>query len=971
MNRPQTPWRICVLAVFENKLRWRCLCGLAIAAGLSAASLLAQDAPAQPGAIPTLHVYSNLVQIPVLVLTPEREKLSSPIAQNRFSISFDGGPRLRPAYARLEGDDPIDLSIVLDTRLPQADLLQRMDQAIADLAPSFLHPSDHVSIYAIDCSTMDYVEDLPAESRPLKRAVDAALSRWTARRHGVKAACNSETRLWDLLAFVTDKLSSHSGRRVVLAITGGRDKNSRRSSTDLATMAQIAAVTIFGLDPSWDGSSLFQSGDDVTLSNACELTGGLMLNPNGRSATRTMQHFTEMLRERYILEFPRPPNAQPGKLVMSVSIDKLNAFIRLSGDGVPVANQAQVADSSTVHPGQPFVVQDAVLPAESVPVAEARSEPVSTAQQQPAQQPPVAVPVAVEAAVPAQPPATAPVVAQQPSPSAVTPTLKVATKLTVEDVTVTDAQRKPVHGLARSDFTIKEDGKPQPIRDFEEYGAEKQPPQTIPAQLPANVYTNAQPAPADASAVNVLLLDDVTTGLANRLVMAPENVMYPREEAINYLKRMPPGTQVSILQLGDGLHLVQGVTTDRAILLAALKTVSFKMAAGSDRNPPANAPEACRRMNTQSQMVVEALDQAAAFLSGIKVRKNLIWFTPGVPWLTNYFAFSGLGCLIDYTLQLQRAYGLLNEAQVALYPVDPRGLPAGSFSVGPGANLKESPAQAGAIVPLKESAAQQLAIVAAFPAQNAAEQASLQNMADATGGVPFFSRNDLDNAVEEAIATGADYYSLSYVPPLIKYDGQYHKINVNVDRPNLNLQYRPGYTSVDLTKLAESSERKSSKAEPPPPSALDLAMVHGAAPSTQLVFDVRVIPSTALAKPGDPLVIGALDPKFKGKSLIRYDLVFSLSGDQIALVDGPGGTRKGSIEFVVAAYDAQGKMLNFLGQTAKWTLKPEQVSQFVHQSLQVPMQFDLPSGKIFVRLGVLDVSSQEIGTLEIPETVAK
>jgi hypothetical protein len=222
-----------------------------------------------------------------------------------------------------------------------------------------------------------------------------------------------------------------------------------------------------------------------------------------------------------------------------------------------------------------------------------------------------------------------------------------------------------------------------------------------------------------------------------------------------------------------------------------------------------------------------------------------------------------------------------------------------------------------------------------------------------------------------AITTGADYYSLSYVPPLVGYDGKYHTINVNVDRSNLNLQYRPGYTAVDLTKLPESPDRKSPKAEPSPASALDLAMAHGAPPATQLVFDVHLAPATGPAKPDDPLVIGTLDPKFKAKSLVRYNLVFSLSGDQITLVDGPGGTRKGSIELVIAAYDAEGRMLNFLGQTTRWTLKPEQVSQFVHQSLQVPMQFDLPSGKIFVRLGIEDVSSQEIGTLEIPETVAK
>jgi hypothetical protein len=99
--------------------------------------------------------------------------------------------------------------------------------------------------------------------------------------------------------------------------------------------------------------------------------------------------------------------------------------------------------------------------------------------------------------------------------------------------------------------------------------------------------------------------------------------------------------------------------------------------------------------------------------------------------------------------------------------------------------------------------------------------------------------------------------------------------------------------------------------------------------------------------------------------------LFALSGDQIALVDGPDGTRKASIQLFIAAYDAEGNELNYLGWSNKWTLKPEQVTQFTQQSLPVPMQFDLPSGKIFVRFGVLDAASQRIGTLEISETVAK
>jgi hypothetical protein len=323
-------------------------------------------------------------------------------------------------------------------------------------------------------------------------------------------------------------------------------------------------------------------------------------------------------------------------------------------------------------------------------------------------------------------------------------------------------------------------------------------------------------------------------------------------------------------------------------------------------------------MNRQSQQVLDALDQAAAFLAGIKGRKNLIWFTPGIPWLTNYSQFSRLPCLLDYTPQLHRAYGLLTAAQVALYPVDPRGLVAGpAFDASSNSRMAGGPAGA--------------AREAAFGSNIVSDQASLRDLAEPTGGVAFFNRNDLDGAVEEAIATGADYYSLSYTPPLTKYDGAYHTIDVKVDRPNLNLQYRPGYTAVDLAKPPQSSVGESSKTEPPLPSALDVAMGRGTAPSTQLLFDVRMVPSTVAAKPGDPLVIGALAPKLKSKSLIRYDLLFTLSGDQLGLADGPDGSRKASVQFVVAAYNAEGRVLNYLGQTAKWTVNPEQVERFSRQ----------------------------------------
>src|SRR5580698_11069080 len=71
-------------------------------------------------------------------------------------------------------------------------------------------------------------------------------------------------------------------------------------------------------------------------------------------------------------------------------------------------------------------------------------------------------------------------------------TLHVTARETVVDVTVTDSHGNPVHDLKREDFSIKEDGKPQPLRSFKEYGAPAPATNAVasPPKLPPHVYTN-------------------------------------------------------------------------------------------------------------------------------------------------------------------------------------------------------------------------------------------------------------------------------------------------------------------------------------------------------------------------------------------------------------------------------------------------------------------------------------------------
>ncbi len=530
--------------------------------------------------------------------------------------------------------------------------------------------------------------------------------------------------------------------------------------------------------------------------------------------------------------------------------------------------------------------------------------------------------------------------AQAPSTAsgAATPTLTVSTRLTLVDVTVTDSKGHPVHGLTEADFTVKEDGKAQPIKDFEELGAGD----SAPPALPPNVYSNRQTPTAGAA--NILMLDMVTLGIVDDFMHRPAAFKDAKEASLNFVKTMPDGTRVAVMEMdGSGLHTLQGFTADRELLEAAVNSATYQRVADSKWDPPdaptlpgvppekPNFTMLCNAMNFQSAQALNALNQMTLFVSGIPGRKNLMWFTVGVPWLTNHVAFSGsanLSCVSDFTPQLQAVYGRLTTERVALYPIDPRGVLLRPDLDG---------------------------------------NVSLDDMAKATGGKPHYGNNDLAGLLRDDATAGADYYALSYVPPLSKYDGKYHKIEVAVDRPGVQLEYRRGYTSLDINGPLLEQEKIHGKPAPPK-DAFQTAMGYGAPATTQLLLAVRVTPSAGPAKPG---VIGSVNPELKGKPLVRYSFAFDLPRDKITLEVQPDGLQRGSFEVAIAAYDVQGRVLNSLDEKRSFTLKPDAVAAFLQKPFVVPMEIDLPPGPLSVRAGVLDQPSQAMGVVEIPLSIVK
>jgi VWFA-related protein len=507
------------------------------------------------------------------------------------------------------------------------------------------------------------------------------------------------------------------------------------------------------------------------------------------------------------------------------------------------------------------------------------------------------------------------------------PTLKVYSRETVVDVTVTDANGQPVHGLKQSDFTVLEDGKPQAIRSFHDYGVATPSTPAIPPKLPPNTYTNFQPAPA-SSAVNILLLDFVNTspgvnpgatriGLQEALGMQHQ----VKEDAIKYLQRMPSGTRVAVLAMTYPGHLriMQGVTSDPALLIAAVNSLEYN----TEGTPSID-------------VTLEALKQIASVASQIKGRKNLIWLTYGIVAMTDPVICPPCDL---WAREFHQYFGLLTDAQVTVYTVDARGLYA------TGSSLEKSE-----------------------------EMLSQESVAEAGGGIAYYNSNDLEAGIAKEIENGSDYYTLTYVPPGTQYDGRHHTINVTLNpaRPGVQLTYRNYYYSEDpATLLPKPVLDLTADAPSAVAGNMSAAMSRSMPTSTQLLFNVKVEPGTEPPNPTDPAIMGALDPKLKNKSLTRYGLLFELPVGQIAFKPGAGGTRSGALTFDVAAYDSEGKMVSSLGQTYQLPLSDIEYREFIQTPFQFFQQIDLPPGQIFLRIGILDTVSSKLGTLELPLTVGK
>ena len=590
----------------------------------------------------------------------------------------------------------------------------------------------------------------------------------------------------------------------------------------------------------------------------------------------------------------------------------------------------------------------------------------SEARQSPAQESSPSSPAspAPQAALPSATPAQQQPAQQNSAPVYESATvLKAVTRLVVVDVVATDKKGQAVTDLTQSDFQVLEDGKEQKVRVF---NLQQPAPVSVsaarvpaPAKLPENVYTNV-PSYNVTNALNVVLLDALNTTMPNQV--------YVRDQMIHYLEKMPEGRPVAVYTLGTKLRLLQDFTTDPAVLKEVVRKLKASSSAllenpggGPEQEllPPGAADSGAVsaqmldtmmrfeqeatavRTDIRVSYTLNALTALSRQLAGYPGRKNLVWVSEAFPMsIDPNMELSGdiFAGTRNYGPQIAAAADALIDSQIAIYPIDARGL-VGS-SVFSAANTGRDK--------FGRSMSRPGRMAATLSAESASLQAThgaMQDLAERTGGKAFYNRNDIDGAIRRSMDDGSTYYILAYYPENKNWNGKFRKIHVKVDRPGINLHYRLGYYAVDPKIFAERNQRQQT-------AIFDDAMSLETPVATALHFRAGVVAPSA-ATHDKVLVNFGLDP---------HAVIFETDSQ---------GLHHAKVECAVSAFTTHGKYVKGVSGSVDAALKPETFNKVMRSIFPCQQYIDLPAGSYLLRIGVRDGSTGLMGTTNAKVTVSQ
>ncbi|HEY4839379.1 MAG TPA: VWA domain-containing protein [Candidatus Acidoferrales bacterium] len=536
--------------------------------------------------------------------------------------------------------------------------------------------------------------------------------------------------------------------------------------------------------------------------------------------------------------------------------------------------------------------------------------------------------------------------------------LRVSTRLVQVSVIVRH-KGAPVTGLTKDDFTILDQNRRQKITAISEQSYE---PATKSADAPKNsnaVFSNHfDPNSGAPSSVTIILMDALNT--------PRQQMANARLEVAKFLQQLQPTERVALYGLSTNLYVIHDFTNDIHSLLAALDqskkgTNAYQPSAaevqpsdtGNDNIDAfidsANQHAADMQTINRAEMTANVMAAIANSVASVPGRKNLVWVSGSFPFQIGTGSSaddpqgrtgsSGGGSPQSITAgpdntvqfrtfqkELEAASEAVNNANLAIYPVDARGL-IGASNVSAD---KRSP------TPMPGSPARsRRPMNATQPAPSRENFDTMIVLAERTGGRAFYNSNDIEYSVRQAVDDSRDSYVLDYYPADTQWDGTFHTIKVEVNRPGVDVRFRMGYFAIpDASTDPLRVEQMMQDAMSSPFQDTDLGLT------------VETHPGTANGMRQISVRIGVDSNR----------LHFKKTGD-LWMDD---------LQIVWLQFAADGKPTSARTQSLTTSLTPEEYSQNQRGEVKITRDVPLKNEATKLRIVVRDVSTGTIGSVDIP-----
>ena len=528
---------------------------------------------------------------------------------------------------------------------------------------------------------------------------------------------------------------------------------------------------------------------------------------------------------------------------------------------------------------------------------------------------------------------------QQPAaPAAPAATFRTTTRLIVQTVNVKDKDGKPIEGLTAKDFTVTEDGEPQMV-SFVEFqrlptpGASGQ--VTIGDVAPDAAPAAVSPPPANAgagSATDAKISSGQPGDIRYRnrrllvlyfdmTAMPPADLLRAYNAARKYIDtQMTTADLVAVMGFqGGGVKVKQDFTDNKPQLLDVIQTLVF----GEDKDGD-GIPDTLEEgtafgqddaefaiLNTDRQL--SALQTAVGMLRPLPDQKSLVYFASGL-------RLNG----VDNQAQLRATTNAALRANVAIFPVDARGLvattPLGDATkASPGGMAMFNGQQAGIVMNSFQRS-----------------QDTLYSLAKDTGGKAMFDYNDLSLGIVQAAQAVTSYYIVGFYSNHTALDGKFHRVKITLNGGlSADVSYRQGYyADKEFAKFNEADKERQ----------LEDALL--------------------LENPVTDITI-AMELNYFQLNRAEYfvPVAVKIPGSELALARRRGAART-MIDFIGEVKDEYGITIQNVRDKLDIKLSDETAAQLARRPIQYETGFTLLPGKYVIKFLARDAETGRVGTFQ-------